>query len=300
MLDGVERWVAKTYTLAAPYNGVLDGRITRVGTDAGGAVVPVSILHHNDSHGRLLKSGNFQGLAQLATIVKQERAHNPDRTLLFSLGDNIQGDSMMYYFKNAAQGKTADGSPLPPALWQNPFVAVMNAMSYNGMVLGNHEFNFGAAVFSSTFSQAGFPVLGANVTDTGAYGINKVGLNDVVTAQGLKANVRDGIEYALPSGDPANPVKLGFVGITNHRVPNYELPSNIPGLAFANPIATAAALVPVLSGRNDAVVALTHIGFTTNPKSVEVDDNVDTNLAAQVPGIAAILGSHSHTNPAKH
>ena len=64
---------------------------------------------------------------------------------------------MMYYFKNAAQGVTSDGTPLPPALWQNPFVAVMNAMSYNGMVLGNHEFNFGAPVFDSTFSQAGFP-----------------------------------------------------------------------------------------------------------------------------------------------
>ncbi len=46
------------------------------------------------------------------------------------------------------------------------------------------------------------------------------------------------------------------------------------------------------------VIALTHIGFTTNPKSVEVDDNVDTNFAAAVPGVDAIVGSHSHTNPA--
>ena len=80
----------------------------------------------------------------MATLIKQERLHNPNRTLLFSVGDNIQGDSMMYYFKNAGAGITADGTPLPPALWMNPFVAAMNAMNYNGMVLGNHEFNFGA------------------------------------------------------------------------------------------------------------------------------------------------------------
>ncbi len=298
MLDGVERWVSTTYPIDSPYNGALDGRITRLGTDSDGPVVPVSILHHNDSHGRLLKSGTFQGLTQLATVIKQERAHNPDRTLLFSLGDNIQGDSMMYYLKNAGQGATADGTPLPPSLWTNPFVAAMNAMSYNGMVLGNHEFNFGAAVFVSTFSQAAFPLLGANVTDSGAYGINKVGLDPMAAAQGVKVNVRDGLEYTLPSGDPANPVKIGFVGLTNHRVPNYELPSNIPGLTFGNPISTTASLAPVLRGRNDAVVALTHIGFTTDPKSVDVDENVDTNLAAQVPGIDAIIGSHSHTNPA--
>ena len=90
-------------------------------------------------------------------------------------------------------------------MWINPFVAVMNAMSYNGMVLGNHEFNFGPAVFDSDFSQAGFPILGANVTDSGAYGINKVGLDPMAAAQGVKVNVRDGLEYELQSGNPANP-----------------------------------------------------------------------------------------------
>ena len=45
-------------------------------------------------------------------------------------------------------------------------------------------------------------------------------------------------------------------------------------------------------------IALTHIGFTTNPASVEVDDNVDTYLAQHVDNIDVIIGSHSHTNPA--
>ena len=115
--------------------------------------------------------------------------------------------------------------------------------------------------------------------------------------QGVKVNVHDGLEFVLPSGDPAKPVKVGILGITNHRVPNYELPSNIPGLTFTNPIDTAKNLVPVLKGRNDAVVALTHIGFTENPASVEVDANVDTNLAATVPDIDAILGSAQPHQP---
>jgi hypothetical protein len=46
------------------------------------------------------------------------------------------------------------------------------------------------------------------------------------------------------------------------------------------------------------LIALTHIGFTENPASVEVDANVDTNLIAQTPGLDAVVGAHSHTNPA--
>lgn len=299
MLNAVNTWVKTNYgTKETAYkgpagDGKLDARITRETT-----VVPVTVLHHNDSHGRLLKSGNYQGLTQLATVVKQERAHNPNRTLLFNLGDSIQGDSMAYYFKNAGEGKTADGTPLPSELWTNPFIAAMNAMGYNGMVLGNHEFNFGASVFDSTFAKAAFPLMGANMSDDGAYGINKVDLEAApVSPENLKVNVYDGLEFSLSSGDPENPIKVGFLGLTNHRVPNYELPSNIPGLKFYDPILTAETDVPILDARNDAVVALTHIGFTEDPKSVEVDKNVDTNLAKTVPNIDVIIGGHSHTNP---
>ncbi len=105
MLNAVNAYVSANYgTPETAYkgpngDGTLDGRIVRDGTDAGGSIVPVTILHHNDSHGNLAK-GTYVGYTQLATLIKQERLHNPDRTLLLSGGDNIQGDSMMYYFKS--------------------------------------------------------------------------------------------------------------------------------------------------------------------------------------------------------
>ena len=108
-------------------------------------------------------------------------------------------------------------------------------------------------------------------------------------------NVRPYITKTLPG--PVGNINLAVLGIGNHRVPQYELPSNIPGLTFTNPITEAQNRAPALKAANDVVVALTHIGFTTDPKSVEVDENVDTNLAAQTNGIDAIIGAHSHTNP---
>ncbi|PWB53566.1 MAG: hypothetical protein C3F13_09155 [Anaerolineales bacterium] len=285
MLNAVNAHVAATYgTPETAYkgpdgDGTLDGRITRDGTDAGGSIVPITVLHHNDSHGNLVK-GSYVGYSQLAAKITQERAHNPTRTLLLNAGDSFQGDSMMYYFKSAALGYAADNTPLDPALQINPLMAAFNLMNYDAMTLGNHEFNFGSQIFTSSMSQATFPVLQANLEDTGAYGIAQVPVQDYV----LKSVGPEGINVAI-------------LGIGNHRVPNYELPSNIPGLTFTDPMAKAQELSDALRATNDVVLALTHIGFTENPGSVEIDNNVDTYMAANVSGLDMIVGGHSHTNP---
>jgi 2',3'-cyclic-nucleotide 2'-phosphodiesterase / 3'-nucleotidase / 5'-nucleotidase len=271
MLDGVNRWVEEHYTIDNPYDETLDGRIERLGDNDGGPVVPVTILHNNDSHGYL------DNYAKLATLIKEKKDINP-RTLLLNGGDQIQGDAMMYYFKSAPLGYAADGTALPVELQDHPLIAVMNHLEYDAMVVGNHEYNFGKEIFTSVLGQAEFPMLQANVEDTGEYGLDLVPVEPYTTFD------MDGINVAV-------------LGIGNHRVPSYELPSNIVGLTFSSPIDIALEHVPALRAENDLVIALTHIGFTTDPYSVEVDNNVDTVLAAEVPGIDVIVGGHSHTNP---
>jgi 2',3'-cyclic-nucleotide 2'-phosphodiesterase (5'-nucleotidase family) len=288
MLNAVNDYVSKNYgTPATAYkgpngDGTLDGRIVRDGDNTSGSIVPITILHHNDSHGNLTK-GAYAGYTQLVSLIKQERLHNPTRTILLSGGDNIQGDSMMYYFKSSYTGKAADGTVLPDELKTQPLIAAFNSVGYDAMDLGNHEFNFGSDVFKGIMAQANFPILGANVSDDGRYG-----LDSAQGGQGVKPFIEKNLDG----------IKVAVLGITNHRVPNYELPSNIVGLTFSNPITVGQQYGPQLKTNNDVVIAMTHIGFTTNPKSVEVDNNVDTNFAAAVPGIDAIVGSHSHTNPA--
>jgi 5'-nucleotidase/UDP-sugar diphosphatase len=285
MLNVANSWIADNYTFDNPYrgpsgDGTLDGRITRDGTDTigSGNIVPVTILHHNDSHGNLAK-GTYVGYTQLATLIKQERAHNPSRTILLSAGDQIQGDALMYYFKTAPSGYAVDGTPLFPPLTTHPMIAAMNTMGYDAMTLGNHDYNFGKDIFTSVFAQANFPVLQANVSDDGRYGLGQLPVESYV----LKA--LGGINVAI-------------LGIGNHRVPYYELPSNILGLTFTNPLDRAQELVDQFRAGNDIVLALTHIGFTENPMSIEVDTEVDTATAEQVSGLDAIVGGHSHTNPA--
>ena len=289
MLNAVNAYVSATYTVGNPYmgpngNGTLDGRIIRDGdgdtTYEAGEIVPLTILHHNDSHGNLDKT-SYIGYTQLATLIKQERLHNPTRTLLVSSGDNIQGDAMSYYFKTAPTGFAADGTPIvDTGMHIQPLIKAFNAMNYDAMTLGNHEFNYGKDTFVSILSQATFPILQANVTDDGSYGL-------------AAAHVLPYIEKML--GD----INVAILGIGNHRIPNYELASNIPGLTFTDPIAKAQELSTLLRPTNDVVIALTHIGFTSIPGSLEVDANVDTNLVANTIGIDAVIGGHSHSDPSK-
>lgn len=276
MLNTVLQWTSSAYTLATPFNGALDGRVTRDGDDDGGSIKPLTVLHHNDSHGNLVK-GSFDGYTQLATLIKQERQHNPARTLLLSAGDQIQGDPMMYYFRTAPLGYGGDGSVLAPGLMFHPMMLAMNSMNYDAVTLGEHDFNFGSSITKGIFKQAAFPILAANLSDDGSYGLASIPVDDHAHT------ALDGID-------------IGIIGITNHNVPRFELPENIEGLTFTEPLAAAQTQSSALRGSHDVLIALSHLGFNHMGGS-ETDESNDLQLAQTVSGLDAVIGGHTHTNP---
>ena len=68
---------------------------------------------------------------------------------MLSAGDMIQGNN----WTNLFQGESV--------------IELMNAMRFDAMVVGNHEFDFGQDVLRKRISEAKFPVLGANVEGLG-------------------------------------------------------------------------------------------------------------------------------------
>jgi 5'-nucleotidase len=224
-------------------------------------VVTITILHTNDTHGywpAYSYYGTPEGFAYLASHIEAERAANPN-VLLLDAGDSFQGNAFAQYFRNATP---------------NPIAGGLNLLGYDAMVIGNHEFNFGSATFATMLGQVNFPILGANMTDDGTYGF----VND---------NIQDYITMTVGG------LKVAILGLTNPRVPSYELPSNIEGLSFAEANATAQALVPQIRANEDPdlLIALTHIGY----QPYRGDFDCDEELARQVPGIDLIVGGHSHT-----
>ena len=137
-------------------DGTLDGRITRDGNDAGGSIVPLTILHHNDSHGNLAK-GTLRWLHPAGHADQAGTAAQPHPHPAAQLGRQHPGRRDDVLLQDRPTGYTADGTTADPALQINPLIKAFNAMNYDAMTLGNHEFNFGKDIFTSMLSTGHLP-----------------------------------------------------------------------------------------------------------------------------------------------
>src|SRR5579871_565703 len=105
---------------------------------AGAQTVDLVIASTTDVHGRVRGWDYYadtaeaaRGLTRAATIVDSVRAVNPGRVILVDAGDFLQGNP----FTDVAMHID---SAMP-----NAAIAAMNAMHYDAVTLGNHEFNDG-------------------------------------------------------------------------------------------------------------------------------------------------------------
>lgn len=178
------------------------------------------------------------GIACLAGRVETLRREKP--SLLLAAGDMIQGNDWANFF----QGESV--------------LALMNAMRFDGMVLGNHEFDFGQDVLKQRIAAARFPVLGANVQ-----GVE--GVKPYLIAE------RAGITVAV-------------IGVVTEETPVSTHPKNVGGLVFMPPAEVLPDYIAELREKADLIVVLSHIGYSA-----------DRILAEKVPGIDIIIGGHSHT-----
>ena len=109
-------------------------------------IVTVDIYNINDLHGKLADADTHPGVDEMTTYLKNAQA-TQDNVLLLSTGDMWQGSSE----SNQTKGKfTTD--------W-------MNQMGFAGMVLGNHEFDWGEEPIEENEEFAEFPFLAINIYD---------------------------------------------------------------------------------------------------------------------------------------
>jgi 2',3'-cyclic-nucleotide 2'-phosphodiesterase (5'-nucleotidase family) len=117
--------------------------------------VRITILHVNDTHGHILPSiektvdpdRQVSGAAWMARMIARERQKNPRGTLLLSGGDMFQGTALSNVFQGA------------------PVIEIMNALNFDAMAIGNHEFDWGPDGLDHLRTSARFPFLSANIMD---------------------------------------------------------------------------------------------------------------------------------------
>jgi 2',3'-cyclic-nucleotide 2'-phosphodiesterase / 3'-nucleotidase len=252
--------------------------------------VTVTVMGTSDLHGNTLNwdyfnnaefndsKANDVGLAKVSTLVnKIRRERGADHTLLFDSGDTIQGTPLTYYY--------AKVKPVDKTGEIHPMARAMNAIGYDAVTLGNHEFNYGLPLLATWVKQMKAPVLGANA---------------VHAKSGLPAYQPFTIKTMKIKGE--KPVRVGVLGLTNPGVAIWDK-GNVEGkLRFTDLVASAKKWVPVIRGLGaDVVVVTAHAGDSgmSSYGSELPIENASAMVAEQVPGIDAVLFGHAHNEVAQ-
>jgi len=235
--------------------------------------VQVTVLSTTDLHGHIYpidyatNQPSPTGLARVATLIRAARKDAPD-SLLIDCGDTIQGTPLAYYH-NRIRNEPVD-----------PMMLSMNALGFDALAMGNHEYNFGLAVLQKAQREAKFPWLSANTL--------RAGTSEPAYTPFLIKEVKG--------------VRVGILGLTTPGIPNWENAANYTGLTFADPVESARHWVEVLRSRErvDLVVAAMHMGLEENvatgvPSPGQVPgENSALAIARSIPGIDLIFMGHTH------
>ncbi len=215
---------------------------------AADSVVNLTIVHTNDTHARIESGKDIMGFAKISTKVTELRAANPN-LLLVDVGDALHGQTIA----TLVEGES--------------IVKVMNAMKYDVMVPGNHDFNYGQDRLLELKGMMNFPLISANIS-------------------------KENGTHFLPGFVIKNigGLKVGIFGLTTPETAYKTHPKNVEGLTFDNPIERAKVMVDLLKDNVDLVICVGHIGEDAG------SEFTSKKIIAAVDGIDVFIDGHSHTS----
>ncbi|MGA2878417.1 MAG: 5'-nucleotidase C-terminal domain-containing protein [Bryobacteraceae bacterium] len=254
---------------------------------ASGAEVKITLLATTDLHGNLFPYDYYtaqpaaRGLAKIATLIQAARAGNPNN-LLIDCGDTIQGTALeAVYQEYAEKGQlpwklSFAGAPLD----HDPMMLGMNAIGYDVMVVGNHEFNFGLRNLAKARADAHFPWISSNIAVTPGAPVQVFAPYFLKTIAG---------------------VKIAVVGVTTPMIPAWEAEEHYRGYRFESGIDAVRRSIAKLREREhpDILIVAAHAGLDRDPRSDtgpagDARENMVRQIATEIPGIDAIVFGHSH------
>ncbi|MBR6869655.1 MAG: bifunctional metallophosphatase/5'-nucleotidase [Bacteroidales bacterium] len=219
---------------------------------SGKAASDIVILYDNDVH------CSVDGYAKMAALKAEKKAQTPYVTVV-SAGDYVQGGSM---------GAASKGGYI---------VTIMNAVGYDLVTLGNHEFDYAIPRLKEISKELKATILCCNLIDLKA-DARMFKPYEIVDYGGTKvAFIGAATPYSFNSSTPAY-----FQDDKGNYV--YSLSADTYYDTFQNFINDA---------RNqgaDYVVALTHLGDDVNYDPINSQE-----LARQTEGLDVILDGHSHS-----
>lgn len=167
-------------------------------------------------------------------------------------------------------GDINTGMPESNFFKAEPDIIGYNYIGYNAMAVGNHEFDVDMETMQKQIELSEFPWLMANVTYTDGTRIPNIEPYTIVDFGTFKVGI------------------LGMLTVETEKTGN---PAYVGDLVFHDEVETARELVPQIRKEADIVIALVHMGIYEDPTIGAL------SLAAEVPGLAAVVSGHTHTPP---
>lgn len=221
-----------------------------------------TVLHVNDTHGRFWENERGEyGFAAQKTLIDQikKEVHK-------------QGGSVLILHA----GDVNTGVPESDLQQARPDIEAMNAIGYDAMAIGNHEFDNPNSLLQQQQKWAKFPFLSANVVQKS---------NQQPLAQ----------PYAILN---KKGLKIAIIGLTTPDTAHIVNPTHTQDWLFQDPIQAAHNIINKLNAEKkaDVIIGLTHLGYYHNAKH---GNNAagDVTLARKLPhgSLAMIVGGHTHT-----
>ncbi|KGL63277.1 bifunctional metallophosphatase/5'-nucleotidase [Polaribacter sp. Hel1_85] len=207
-----------------------------------------------------IQGGAYGGMARVET-VHQELLKENSNTMLFLAGDFLN-PSLLGTLK--VDGERVRGKQM---------VEVMNAMNFDLVAFGNHEFDVSQKDLQKRLNESNFPWISANVklkTKEAAIPFYK-------EINGVKHSVGETFVKEFSDKDGTK-VKIGFISVC--------IPSNPKDFVeYGNMFVKARASYAALKDSVDIVFGLTHVKLAN-----------DKRIAKLIPNIPLIMGGHEHTN----
>jgi 2',3'-cyclic-nucleotide 2'-phosphodiesterase (5'-nucleotidase family) len=231
-----------------------------------------TILHTNDEHSSLIPHspaidheseaddptvGGFARLAAAIKTIETEKAEENEPVLVFNAGDFLGGSAFGWL---APAGFAAE-------------LSILQAIGYDAITIGNHEYDYGTEVLTNYLTAAGYP---------------EANERTVVVASNTKAPeghllIEKGVFNDVAIFQLGNGIKVGVFGLLGEDAESVA--ADTGEFVFLDRHETAKKMVEKLEQEDvDIIVALTHSGVKE-----------DRELAKNVNGIDVIIGGHSHT-----
>ncbi|KAF9977330.1 hypothetical protein BGZ73_006371 [Actinomortierella ambigua] len=217
----------------------------------------LTVIHTNDVHSRLdpvnlqgvacseddITSGHcYGGSARHKTVIDRLRG-NAQHSLLLDGGDQFQGTLFYTYYKG------------------NVTAEVMNALDYDVVTIGNHEWDDGPANLARYWPKLKMPVICANIDFS-----KNPELGKLVKPYHIFEDLKIGV--------------IGYITNTTSDISNAG-----PTISVTDPIAAVQKYIDELQAKGiQRILAVSHNGY-----------GPDMELAAKTRGLDLIVGGHSHS-----